>query len=150
MRTTILFLVALLLSGSALASDKTDVMAPVNQFADAFNKGDMKAAAAVCTPSLVIIDEFAPHVWQGTNAFADWGNDFEKDAKANGITDPVVKILKFVSVDVTGDRAYVVTRVSYDWKQKGKAMREKGSFLTIGLQKVAAGWRISGWSWTKL
>jgi hypothetical protein len=44
MRTTMIFLLALLAVGPALASEKTDVMVPVHQFLDGFNKGNMKTA----------------------------------------------------------------------------------------------------------
>lgn len=93
---------------------KADVMATVRQFLDGFNKGDMKSAAAACAVPISIIDEFPPHLWQGPNACMDWSPDFDINAKANAITDPVVKITSVSLVDVTGDRAYVVTKTSYD------------------------------------
>lgn len=52
-------------------------------------------------------------------------------------------------MDITADRAYVVVPADYGYKQKGKAVKETGSLLTVALQKGAAGWRIAGWSWTK-
>ena len=42
--------VAVLAAGPVAASDKTDVMVPVNQFVDAFNKGDAKAVAGFWMP----------------------------------------------------------------------------------------------------
>ena len=52
-------------------------------------------------------------------------------------------------VDVTGDLAYVVVPANYRFKQKGKAVAEIGSMLTIVLQKGPAGWRMTAWTWTK-
>jgi len=37
-----------LTTAQAIASEKTDAMAPVYQFIDRFNKGDMKSAVAAC------------------------------------------------------------------------------------------------------
>ena len=109
----------------------------------------MNAAVAACASHALVIYEFPPHAWQGPNACADWWRDFRAMSKASGITDPVVMITKVSSVDVTGDRAYVVTEASYDWKQKGKPMKEAASTWTFALQQAAAGWRIVGWAWSK-
>jgi ketosteroid isomerase-like protein len=146
----VIFVLAILgVNGSAAASDKTDVVAVVNQFLDGFNKGDTKTALATCAPQAAIIDEFAPYVWQGATACSDWANDFDADAKKNGITDGVVTLGKPRHVDVVGDRAYLVTPANYSFKAKGKPMAETGSTFTVTLQKLPAGWRITGWAWAK-
>lgn len=46
----------------------------------------------------MILDEFAPYLWQGASACADWANDFDADAKRNGITDGFVKLSKAVTL----------------------------------------------------
>ena len=48
---------------------------------------------------------------------------------------------------VTGDRAYVVVPANYTYRQRGKQVTESGSIMTVALKKVAAHWRITGWSW---
>lgn len=60
--------VTLLTVGPAAATDKTDAMAPVQQFIDGFNKGDFKTAAAACAEQTSIIDDFPPHEWHGAGA----------------------------------------------------------------------------------
>jgi len=130
-------------------SDKAPVIAPVRQIVDAFNKGDTKTAAAVCADQTSIIDEFPPHEWHGPGGCAKWMADYDADAKKNRITDGVVTLGTPKHVDITADRAYVVVPADYAYKQKGKAVKETGSLLTVALQKGAAGWRITGWSWTK-
>ena len=140
---------AVLAAGPVAATDKTDAMVPVNQFIDGFNKGDLKAALAACADQTSIIDEFPPHEWHGAGACAPWANDFGADAKKNGITDGKVTIGSPRHVDVTADRAYIVVPATYAYKQNGKPMKESGSTLTLALQKAAAGWRITGWAWSK-
>jgi ketosteroid isomerase-like protein len=130
-------------------SEKADIMATVNQFNDGMNKGDIKTALATCAAPSSIIDEFPPHEWQGATACADWANDFDAYNKKNGITDSIATLGKPRHVDVTGDRAYVVVPATYTYKQNGKPVTESGSTLTVALQKVAAGWRMTGWAWTK-
>jgi ketosteroid isomerase-like protein len=149
MRRTIVALAIMGMTGSASASDKTDVVAVVNQFVDGFNKGDTKTALATCAPQAAIIDEFSPYVWQGATACSDWANDFDADAKKNGITDAVVTLGKPRHVDIVGDRAYLVTPANFNFKVKGKPTAETASTFTVVLQKLAAGWRITGWAWAK-
>ena len=149
MRTVIAVLaMAMLAAVPASASDKTDVMVPVHQFVDGFNKGDIKSALAACADQASIIDEFAPFEWHGAGACAAWANDFVADAKKNGITDGVVRLGKPRHVDVAADRAYVVVPTTFAFKQKGKPVKESAS-LTLALQKGASGWQITAWTWTK-
>ena len=131
------------------ASDKTDVMATVHQFVDGFNKGDLKSALAACAEQTSIIDEFPPYEWHGAGACSKWADDFDVDAKKNGIADGVVTLGTAHHVDVTGDRAYVVTPAGYTFTQKGKPAKETDSMITIALQKSQGGWRITGWAWSK-
>ena len=63
------------LCASAAYANDAGVDATVKAFADAFNKGDMKAAKALHTASPLIIDEVPPHLWSGANAFDSWGAD---------------------------------------------------------------------------
>jgi hypothetical protein len=67
----------------------------------------------------------------------------------NRITDGIATLAKPKHVDVTGDRAYAVVPATYTYKENGKKVAESGSFLTVALQKSAAGWVITGWAWTK-
>jgi ketosteroid isomerase-like protein len=138
--------VSILIAAPAAADDKTDVMAPVHQFIDGFNKGDVKSAVAACADQAAIIDEFPPYTWSGCSA---WAAAFDADAKKNGITPGAVTLGKPRHVDVTGDHAYVVVPSEYDYTQKGKQVKEAGSSLTVALQKGASGWRITAWTWAK-
>lgn len=145
----IAFTLSMLTAASCAGSEASDVMMPIQQFADGFNKGDPKAAFAVCLDDIGIIDEVPPHEWHGAGASSKWLADFDADAKKNGITDTVVALHKPRHVDVTQDRAYVVVPADYTYKQNGKPMKEKNSILTIALQKTGAGWRIAAWTWAK-
>jgi hypothetical protein len=141
--------VAMLATGPVAASDQTDVMVPIHQFVDGFNKGDTKAALAACADVTAIIDDFPPHEWHGAGACAKWANDYETNAKQEGIADGVVTLGKPRHIDVTADHAYVVIPTDYTFKQKGKPMKQTRSAFTFALQKGAAGWRITGWSWAR-
>jgi hypothetical protein len=133
----------------ASASPQSDVMVTVHQFVDGFNRGDDKSALATCANPASIIDEFPPHSWQGPTACADWLRALTAGNAHDGITGGIVTLSPPWRVDVTGDRAYVVVPATYAYKQHGKPEIEKDSILTIALRRVAAGWRISGWAWSK-
>jgi hypothetical protein len=143
------FAVAVLATGPSFASEKTEVMVPVHQFVDGFNKGDVKTALAACAEQTSIIDEFPPHEWHGPGACANWANDFGAYAQKNGITDSVVALGKARHIDVSDDHAYVVVATNYTYKQHGKRHQQIGSTLTIALHKDTAGWRMTGWAWTR-
>ena len=148
-KASLVLALSILAAAPAAAEDKTDVMTTVHQFIDGFNKGDVKTAVAACADQASIIDEFPPYEWHGAGACSQWAADFDADAKKNGITPGAVTLGKTRHLDVTGDRAYVVVPTEYAFKQKGKAVKEKGATLAAALQKGAAGWRIVAWTWAK-
>jgi ketosteroid isomerase-like protein len=131
----------------AAASQEDAVMSSVNLFVNSFNKGDAKAAAALCAEETSIIDEFPPYEWHGPKACMKWIDDFGVDAKKNAITNGSVTLGKPRHVEISGDLAYVVIPSDYDYKEKGKPVKQKGSMFTLVLKKAAEGWRITAWSW---
>src|SRR5262249_26186449 len=115
-KTILALTIAAFTTGAFAASENKDVMAPIQQFCDGLNKGDMKSAMAACLDDMCIIDEIAPHEWHGAGACSKWLADFDADAEKNGITDTVVTLKKPRHVDVTVDRAYVVVPALYAYK----------------------------------
>ncbi len=148
MRKMILAAAAALAVSPAFASDQSDVAATVKQYNDAFNKGDAKSAEALCVAQTIIIDDFAPHAWQGASTCTDWYNALAAGDKKDGITNGMVTLGKAWHVAVTGDRAYAVYPTHYSYTMKGKPVMEQGVW-TFALQKLAAGWRIAGWAWAQ-
>lgn len=137
-----------LVAGPAVASDNDDVMATVKHYDQAFNKSDMKAWNGLCTDSAVIIDDFAPHVWQGATACGDWWSALDTYMKQHGITNGTVTMGTPWHVEITGDRGYAVYPVHFAFRLKGKPVAEPGVW-TLTLQKLAPGWRIAGWAWAQ-
>jgi ketosteroid isomerase-like protein len=137
-----------LAAGPATASEKSDVMAVLHQFVDAFNKGDMKSVLASCADMTSIIDDLPPHEWHGAGACGKWSTDFDAFGKANEITAGVVTLGKPRHIDITADRAYVVVPTGYTFTMKGKPMKQSGSIITVALQKSASGWRMNAWAWS--
>jgi opacity protein-like surface antigen len=138
---------AALAAGPAAASEKTDVMAVLHQFIDAFNKGDTKSLLATCADLTSIIDDLPPHEWHGERACGKWSSDFDAFGKANDITPGVVTLGKPRHVDINAEHAYVVVPASYTFTMKGKPMKQSGSIITVALHKGASGWRMGAWAW---
>lgn len=132
----------------AVASEETDAMAPVHRFIDGFNKGDLKSAIAACADESSVIDDFAPHTWQGSGC-EKWADGFDAFVKKEGVTDAKIILGKPRHVDVTDDRAYIVVPVTLVLKHHGKP-KKLPSLLTASLHKESGGWRITAWAWADL
>lgn len=81
-RTALLIAFALLAATPAHAEPAQDATAAVTNVLDKFNAGDIDAFFAAHQDGALIVDEFAPYVWNGSNAAQRWAGDYEKDAKA--------------------------------------------------------------------
>jgi ketosteroid isomerase-like protein len=136
-------------AGARVQAQDAQVMAPIKQFMDAFNKGDMAAAAATHTADadLAIIDEVPPYAWRGAQAFKAWSTALDADAKKRGMTEPSVTISAPTRTEMDGDQAYVVVPAVFAFKEKGVPMKESAQ-MTFVLKKGAKGWLIHAWTWT--
>lgn len=136
-----------LLAAASAANAESELMAPVRQFIDNFNKGDVKTAGLAFAPTTIsIIDEVGPHIWVGPTALGDWAKDLGAHDQAAGISDEVVTLGAPTREVVSGDKGYLVLSVVYTYKEHGMAMREPAQ-MTYALTKSAGGWLISGWAW---
>jgi ketosteroid isomerase-like protein len=141
--------ITLLAPHPASATEHDDVMKIVHQWVDSLNKGDTQAAIAACAGQTSIVDEFPPHEWHGDGACARWVTELEAYNQKLGLTSSTVTLKQPRRVDITGDRAYVVAPTDFHFKENGKPGTELGALFTVALQKGQAGWRITGWAWSR-
>ena len=137
---------ALLASAVASASDKTDAMAVVHKWVDAFNQGDGKTGASYCADGALIIDDFAPHAWQGSGACASWYKGYEAWAAKAQVTTSSVALGKPRHLDIDSGYAYLVVPTTLTYSKAGKPVTNKG-MVTMSLKKGASGWQITAWAW---
>ena len=97
-----------------------DPASAVQLYIDAFNKGDVKAMAAMCGDPMSILDGMAPHVWHGPTATQDWYKDVLAEGEHLGASDYHVTIGKPLHANVTGDAAYVVVPATMTFALKGR------------------------------
>jgi ketosteroid isomerase-like protein len=149
MKQVLVVLLAVVLCAPAtIRAGQEDVSAPVRQFIDGFNTGNVQAAfAAYANGVITIVDEFAPHIWTGSDAAHQWADAYDKHARATGVTDGRVTYRQPTRTEVEGDVAYVVMPTLYVYKEQGKDLREEGQ-MTVVLNHQANGWKIRSWTWT--
>jgi ketosteroid isomerase-like protein len=149
MKQVLVVLLAVVLCAPAtIRAGQEDVSAPVRQFIDGFNTGNVQAAfAAYANGVITIVDEFAPHIWTGPDAAHQWADAYDKHARATGVTDGRVTYRQPTRTEVEGDVAYVVMPTLYVYKEQGKDLREEGQ-MTVVLNHQANGWKIRSWTWT--
>jgi ketosteroid isomerase-like protein len=138
--------IAMFACSAASASDKTDAMAVVHKWVDSFNSGDGKAASSYCADGALILDDFAPHVWQGSGACATWYKDYQSFAAKAQITGASVALGKTRHLDIDSSYAYLVTPTTITYTKAGKPVTDK-AIVTMSLKKGSSGWQITGWSW---
>jgi SnoaL-like domain len=149
-KVTIAVIASALLAVGAMAStgDMTPLTAPIRQFIDGFNSGDVKSAyAAYAAGDITIVDEFAPHSWTGPHAPQEWAADYEKNAKATGVSEGIVKYGAPTRTEVEHDAAYVIVPTTYLYKEHGKPLQEEGQ-MTFVLHSQGGAWKISSWTWS--
>ncbi|HEY1724249.1 MAG TPA: hypothetical protein VGF89_02415 [Steroidobacteraceae bacterium] len=138
---------AVLASGQAFASAKTDAVAAIQKWMDDFNRGEL--APASCSGVVSLVDDIPPHEWHGEGACAAWAKDFSAWATAHEVTNGSVKLGKVRHVDASGQSAYVVAATSFTGSMKDKPFSMKG-LITVSLKKAESGWVITGWAWADL
>ena len=137
----------MLAAAPAAAGPAEDATAAVTTWLDKYNGGDVAAFHAAHEPNAVIVDEFAPHLWTGTNASQRWLADYTKDTKAKGISGGRVDYGKPVQATSDGSTAYVVLPTTYRFVQKGTKMAGAGS-MTFIMKKAGKDWKIASWTYS--
>ena len=127
----------------------TDPMAAIGHYINAFNQGDGEGMAAMFTVPGSILDGMAPHLWQGPTATQDWYRDVLIEGEQHGASGYAVTLGEPLHNNVTGDSAYVVVPASMTFKVQGKQVTQTGAVFTVALRKLAEGWRIAAWAWSK-
>lgn len=144
--SSILFAVVASCATSPAFAGDAAVEAPIRRMADAFNQDDIAAVKAEHVAAPTIVDNVPPFTWSGPNALDTWLADLGKSEEARGLSDGHVTFAPIVDEVVQGDRAYVVARSIYTFKQKGRVMKEDG-YTAFVLVKTGADWKVESWSW---
>ena len=126
-----------------------DPIAAVNQYIDAFNKGDVDAMAATFAVPGAILDGMAPHLWVGDSPSQDWYRDVLVEGEQHGASDYFVTLGEPLHNNITGEAAYVVVPATMTFKVGGHEIKQTDAVFTVALRKLGEGWRIAAWAWAK-
>jgi ketosteroid isomerase-like protein len=141
-RVLIALAASVLTAGSALASDKSDIIAVLEQWNDA----DEARAVAACADDAAVTDDVPPFEWHGPGACSRWQKDYDAYLQKKGMTDTTGTIGNPRQLIISGDRAYAVLPATFAFTQEGKRVTFVAT-ATFALHKTAAGWRITAWTW---
>jgi ketosteroid isomerase-like protein len=141
-RTIAILLVGLLMAGSALASDESDILAVINQW----NDPDEAKQVAACTADAFVVDDFPPYVWSGPNACGQWARDYDASRQKIGMTNAGGTVGKPQRLLISPNRAYAVVPTTFAYTRQGKVVNSTAT-VTFVLHKTKAGWRIFSWTW---
>jgi len=146
-KTALLFALSLLVAAPAAAGPAEDATAVVTDVLDKFNAGDINAFFAAHQHGALIIDEFAPYIWRGTNSAERWAGDYAKDAEKRGIVAGRVDYASPIQASSNGISAYVVVPTTYRFTQNGTKMAGKGS-MTFVMTRAGKDWKIASWTYS--
>ncbi len=129
---------------AAATTDADDVKTAIRQLIADSNAGNDAAFRTDLAEPALFVDEYPPFHWLGGKD--GWLNAFNAYNAQNGVTAVHTKPLAFRRVNVSGDRAYVVLRSLYTYRQHGRPVREPGTEV-FTLTKASGKWLIDGYSW---
>jgi ketosteroid isomerase-like protein len=135
---------SILFGGNAFASQTANVKAAVRHLIADSNSGNDEAFKADLTEPALFFDEYPPFDWIG--AKDGWLNAYNAYNKQNAVTAAKTTPLAFRHVNVSGDRAYVVLRSLYTYREDGKAQKEPGTEV-FTLTKTGGKWLANGYAW---
>lgn len=127
----------------------TDPLAAVQQYIDAFNKGDREGMLATFSIPGAILDGMAPHLWVGPTAAQDWYRDVLSEGEHHGASDYFVTLGEPLHNNITGDSAYLVVPATMKFKVQSQEILQTGAMFTVALRRLPEGWRIAAWAWAK-
>jgi hypothetical protein len=138
---------AIAIASPAWAGPAEDATAAVTTSLDKFNAGDIPAFLEGHRDGALIVDEFAPFLWGGSNSAQRWLEDYGKDTSARGITGGRVDYGKPIQAVSDGKSAYIVMPATYSFMQNGVKMAGSGS-MTFVMGRTGGEWKISSWTYS--
>lgn len=130
--------------GSDSAMPDSAMMEPVETLARFIAAGDEACLAAFAAEGVVILENFAPHLFIGPDAVANWAKGMREHAH----TLAGLKHSFGVAQDFTSDgkRAFFSLPTHWQGTSNGRPFQEDGgwSFLLV---KEQGGWRVKGYGW---
>ena len=147
-RTLVIAMAVMAFAAPARAGPAEDATATIKGWIDKFNAGDMEAFYAGHQDGALIVDEFAPYVWQGPKSAQRWAADYMTDAKSKEISGGRVDLVGApLQASSDGKSAYIVLPTTYRFAQRGAKMAGKGN-MTFVMIRSGKDWKIASWTYS--
>jgi hypothetical protein len=149
----LVLLSAPLLSAQELPSPSSDspdgpdkaMMAPVIALARYMSQGsDAGLPSVFVDDGLVILENFAPYIFNGKDAATRWDLGYRKHVER--LQELKCEFGKAHDFERTGDRAYFVLPTTWRGVQPGSRFEEHGAWAFV-LEKASGQWRIIAYGW---
>lgn len=115
--------------------------------ADAWNQGNIPASSYF-EPSLTVVDNTSPYLFQGPDAVTDWIRAYRNDQpKGREDAKTSLRLLQPKTVEIKGARAYIAVPADWTVRQNGQSKVSHG-MITATLDRSDQDWRIGAWIWT--
>lgn len=98
----------------------------------------------IFAPDVVMMDSFAPYVFDGQNAVQNWADGFK--AHASNLTDLHHQFGDPQEFSMKEDRAFVSIPVTWEGKTKGVPFHETGG-MALTFEHKSGQWKISHYAW---
>ncbi len=132
----------------ATASDVSEAVAVVQQFAKVGNGTDREAYASFCADDMVIIDHVEPYVFSGPRACQDeWDAVFRWMKHDNVSVTDFGRLAEPSFADAREGRVYAVIPAQASVRLDGVAQTETGAW-TFVLAREGRNWRIKAFVWS--
>jgi hypothetical protein len=124
-----------------------DFMAPVETVVRFMAAGDGTGLEdAFAFSGVVIVENFAPFVFEGPGAFERWRDGFQMHRIADGLTDLQWRFGEAQDFAQDGVSAYFVLPTTWTGKSHGRPFSEDGGWAFV-LEQAQDRWRIRSYAW---
>ena len=124
-----------------------EMMAPIEALARFMATGDETGlAGAFVAADAVIVENFAPFLFEGPDAFELWRSGLGSHRQVDELTELEWRFGPAQDVAVEGDVAYFVLPTTWTGKTHGRPFSEDGGWAFV-LVRTEDRWRIRSYAW---
>ncbi len=142
-------LIGVILAGAAQAEGQptATMMQPVQglvTFMSTLRRGEQPTVFA--RRGLCIVEDFAPYIFCGLRAAADWSAGFQAHAAERDLKDLTATFGAAHDFNQSGKRVYFALPTAWTGLAQGKRFEKRGVWSFV-LEQENVGWRIVGYGW---
>ncbi len=122
------------------------MLTPVEAVARFMASGGDAGLADAFAADVVIVENFAPFLFEGPDALNRWRDGFRRHVSDDGLTELRHAFGPAQDFALDGDRAYFVLPTTWTGKSHGRSFSEDGGWAFV-LARDRWRWRIRSYAW---